>query len=137
MKIHVNRIPYEGLREQVHYDPKLLDLERFDVHLDEPITLSSFVSTTQGELVVQADIAGKLTLSCARCLKTFDAPLQTSATLSYEVRLPSDVVDITEDVRQEIMLAYPMIPVCQLDCRGLCPICGANLNDATCVHQTR
>jgi len=135
MKIQVNRIPFEGVREETTYDPKALDIERFDAHLEDPITLSSFISRAEGALVVQADIQGVVQLHCARCLATFERPLHTKTILSYEVA-PTDVVDITEDIRQEIILAYPMIPICQEDCKGLCSVCGENLNVRSCPHQT-
>ena len=134
MKIYVNRIPDKGMREETAYDPSALDAERDDIRLDAPVTVSSFVVKTEGELVVQADIQARAQMSCARCLESFDVPLQASATLSYPVAL-TDVIDITEDIRQELMLAYPMVPVCQPDCRGLCTACGQNLNVGTCNHQ--
>ena len=134
MKIYVNRIPFEGVREETTYDPKALDVDREDVQVAEPVALSSFITKTAETLVVMADISSQLRLTCARCLEAFDAPLRTSATLTYDVA-PTDVVDITEDVRQEMILAYPMIPVCRADCRGLCLVCGQNLNDASCPHQ--
>jgi uncharacterized protein len=42
------------------------------------------------------------------------------------------VVDITNDIRQEIILAYPMIPICRQTCKGLCAVCGYNLNQGVC-----
>jgi len=134
MKIHVNRVPTEGVHEETTYDPKVLDVGRFDVEVAEPIQMASYITKAADELIVQATIHGRLELSCARCLQTFELPLDTSVILSYEVH-PTDVVDITEDVRQEIMLAYPMIPLCREDCKGLCAICGQNLNVGSCPHQ--
>ena len=136
MKIYVNRIPFEGRREEIAYDPKALDLERPDVRLDEPVVLSSFISKADQELVVQAEIRGMLRLSCARCLESFQCPLKTQTILSYHVA-PTDVVDITEDVRQEIILAYPMIPLCRPGCKGLCATCGQDLNVESCNHQPK
>ena len=48
-----------------------------------------------------------------------------------------EMVDITDDVRQEIILAYPMIPICAPGCKGLCPACGWNLNQGSCVHHSQ
>jgi len=135
MKIHVNRIPAEGLHGETTYDPKILDMDRFDVQLKNPIAVSSFITKADQELIVQAEIRCLLRLSCARCLTSFEHPLQTETTLSYQVA-STEVVDITEDIRQEIILAYPMIPVCQSGCKGLCSMCGQNLNSSPCPHQT-
>jgi uncharacterized protein len=135
MKIHVNRIPAEGLREDAVYDPAALDLDRADLRVEQPITLSAAITKAEQTLLVQAEVQGVLDVTCARCLESFEAPLQARSMLSYEVR-PNEIVDITEDIRQEIILAYPMIPVCRPGCKGLCPACGQNLNEAACPHAT-
>ena len=134
MKIHVNRVPPEGLKDHATYAPGTLDMERFDVYLREPFEVDAFITKADQELVVSAEIRAPLHLACARCLEEFPSVVSTDAVFSYKVQ-PTDVVDITEDVRQEIILAYPMIPVCQPDCKGLCSSCGQNLNTASCSHQ--
>ena len=137
MKIAVNRIPSEGLHEEGRYDPSMMDIERFDVHPADAVTVSAFFTKADTEVVVQAEITCPVELCCARCLEPFERPLKTSGMYSYEIGAPTDVIDITEDVRQEIILAYPMVPVCREACKGLCPACGQNLNETTCEHQAR
>ena len=134
MKIYVSRVPAEGLRDRATYEPAALDMDAFDVHLREPFEVDAFVTKADEELVVTAGIRASLWFSCARCLEEFSSLMTTTAVFSYTVR-PSDIVDITDDVRQEVMLAYPMIPVCRPDCKGLCPACGQNLNVAACPHR--
>jgi len=134
MKIYVNRIPRDGLHEDTTYDPKALDMDRFDVHLEAPIHLSSFITLADHALIIQASMRCALQLNCARCLQTFERELDTTTMLTYEVT-PTDIVDITDDVRQEIILAYPMVPLCQPACKGLCAVCGHNLNTGPCAHH--
>ena len=134
MKIHVNRIPPEGLKEHATYDPSAMDMGRSDIHLGGPFEAEVFATKADQELVVDVDIHCPLRLTCARCLEEFASALATDALFSYKVQ-PSDVVDITGDVRQEVILAYPMIPVCRPDCKGLCSACGQNLNVASCSHR--
>ena len=136
MKIHVNRIPAEGYREEIAYDPAMLDVERFDLRFHQPIAVSASVTKTEHDVLVRADIRGTATLTCARCLEPFESPLETDVLLSYRVA-PTDVLDITNDFRQELILAYPMIPVCRPDCKGLCRLCGQNLNERDCGHDQR
>ena len=135
MKITVSRIPAEGLRDHATYDPSTLDMGREDIHLREPFEVDAFITKMETELIVKADIRCPLFMSCARCLEDFTARVTTDAIFHYKVQ-PTDVVDITDDVRQEIILAYPMFPICQPDCRGLCSRCGQNLNIAPCSHHT-
>lgn len=134
MHIQVNTIPPEGLQQHASYDPASLDMERLDIHLREPFEVDAHILLADQELVVTAAVRCPLHLSCARCLEEFASTLHTTAVLSYKVQ-PTDAVDITEDVRQEIMLAYPMRPMCRPDCRGLCGTCGQNLNLASCGHE--
>jgi len=134
MKIYVSRVPEEGLRCHETYDPTPLDMERLDIHLRRPFDVDAHVALADRELVVNADIRCPLQMMCGRCLEEFTSTVEMGAIFSYQVQ-PSDVVDITDDVRQEIMLAYPMIPVCRPDCKGLCRECGQNLNTGVCVHQ--
>ena len=43
-----------------------------------------------------------------------------------------DVIDLGEVMREQFFLALPMKPLCRPDCKGLCPICGANRNRQQC-----
>ena len=44
----------------------------------------------------------------------------------------SDLLDITEPVRESLLLAVPLQSLCREDCRGLCPVCGADRNEGDC-----
>ncbi len=49
-----------------------------------------------------------------------------------EEPITGKVLDLDAMVREQILLALPPYPVCSEGCRGLCPVCGANLNDRDC-----
>ena len=134
MMIQVSRIPEEGLNEHAVYVPSRLDMDRGDIHLKDPFEVDAVVTKTDDELLVRVDIECPMRMECARCLEEFASVLHTDAFFNYQVK-PSDIVDITDDVRQEIILGYPMIPVCRPDCRGLCRVCGHNLNHGECAHK--
>lgn len=46
-----------------------------------------------------------------------------------------ETIDLGEVVREQLYLALPMKPLCTEDCKGLCPVCGANRNRETCACQ--
>jgi uncharacterized protein len=46
-----------------------------------------------------------------------------------------DQIDLSQLVREQLYLALPMKPLHSEDCKGLCPNCGANLNETTCGCQ--
>ena len=58
---------------------------------------------------------------------------------SFETDEKTEIVDLTDELRQSIILALPTYPVCRADCRGVCPTCGKNLNEGpcACVHEER
>ena len=43
-----------------------------------------------------------------------------------------DLIDVTELLRDILLAGQPMKNLCKADCKGLCPVCGANLNDGDC-----
>ena len=89
---------------------------------------------------------------CSRCLEPFVLPVHIDI---EDVFVPSvdmatgqpihpddedeallidehHILDLSELLRQSILLTLPMTPLCRPDCKGLCPTCGANLNYETC-----
>ena len=117
--------------------------------LDGEITL---IRTTDG-ILVTGDLHTSVELSCSRCLELFAMPVRFS--IEEEFRPSIDIVtgakiplteedepatmidvhhqlDLSEVVRQDLLLALPMYPVCRSKCKGLCPSCGQNWNEAPC-----
>ena len=135
MHIHVSQVPPEGLTQRATYDPVGLDVERPDVRLPEPFEARAFVSKADHELIADVAIRATLQMTCSRCLSEFTAVVTPTAIFSYKVQ-PTDMVDLTDDVRQELLLAYPMVPRCRADCKGLCSVCGQDLNATPCSHTT-
>lgn len=46
-------------------------------------------------------------------------------------------IDLDPIVREQVLLALPMNVVCREDCKGLCPVCGQNLNEKKCACETK
>ena len=134
MRIQVNRIPPEGLRVEATYDPSAMDMSRPDAHPATPVSLTAMARKEEEELLVEATLRCVLECTCARCLTCVELVINKDCLLTYDVSTRL-VVDITDDVREEILLEYPMIPLCHEDCRGLCARCGHNLNESDCAHS--
>lgn len=54
----------------------------------------------------------------------------------YYIDIKNMTIDISEFVRQEIILHFPTILVCSNSCKGLCLSCGVDLNDTSCTCET-
>jgi uncharacterized protein len=103
--------------------------------------------SASGEVVVRGVVEGTLANECRRCLDPVDVPLREEVTFVYappdvlggeddgEIRvLPPDEVelDLAEPIRDEVFLVAPAYTLCDPECKGLCPHCGADLNETTC-----
>ena len=101
--------------------------------------------TPQG-ILLQADLHGDIGLECVRCLTDFQQSLHFDLTELYAfsqryvtdsgLLMPeSGFIDLAPVLREYILLEIPISPLCRQDCKGLCPICGNNLNESTCNHE--
>ncbi len=134
----------------------------FDLHEDRlPLDAATAIHDLSGTvhilrtdrgLLVSLHATASVDETCSRCLA--DAPLPITIDFQEEylpttdpvtgTRLTPDeagdsfligsnlVLDLTEAVRQYGLVAEPAKPLCRPDCAGLCPDCGANLNQNPC-----
>ena len=128
MKIDINKIPLEGLTLEEQVNPSVLDLETDIVKFSGPIKIKAEVSKITNAITVSLSLNGLIHLNCSRCLKEFEVGLKKDLRLNYQVNRTEPIIDLDQDIREEIILDYPIKPLCNPDCRGLCPKCGKNLN---------
>lgn len=116
-----------------------------DLSLGDFMGTARFSRTPQG-LLLQADFSGKTTLECVRCLGGFEQFLKWTLTELYAfdkrsvtdsgLILPEDGhIDLELLLREYALLEVPISPVCKPDCKGLCPVCGEDLNKTDCGHS--
>ncbi len=130
-------------------DPVILEDENSpqDLDLDVPgVKLISgarikarVVKIPEGEqCVVAMDVHLEVSylMQCSRCLEEISAWINKDFHLDYPCDSPEEIIDITEDIRQEIMFAYPVQPLCKESCKGLCQKCGKNLNEGNCLCKS-
>jgi len=129
------------------------------------LTEADWSGPIRGNLVVQRNgdkvtVHGSLEatgrLECVRCLRVYDAPVRApfdafaeragTSSRREETELDRDDymrfhdgrrLDLREDVREALLLELPMSPRCRDDCAGLCPRCGADLNEGPCGCEHR
>jgi uncharacterized protein len=107
--------------------------------------------TNQG-IFVQGKLIGETQLACARCLEPvpvdFEVYLEEMFVPTVDMATgkliePEEedqalwidehhTLDLTEVLRQNVLLELPVHVLCKEECRGLCPECGTNLNQSTC-----
>jgi uncharacterized protein len=121
------------------------------MHLGEDLTVHAFNGTarfsrTPQGLLLQGEFTAETELDCVRCLEMYSQPLKWSVTDLYAfdrrnmsesgLLVPEEgQIDLEPLLREYALLELPISPVCKPDCKGLCPVCGENLNKTDCGHH--
>jgi uncharacterized protein len=121
------------------------------MQLGEDLIVSNFIGNawfdrTQQGLLLQGEFKAASDLECVRCLDPFLQPLKWSVSEMYAfdkrnitdsgLLVPENAqIDLEPLLREYALLEFPISPVCKSDCKGLCPVCGENLNKTDCGHN--
>lgn len=89
------------------------------------------------DLIVTGKASVPLATVCARCLDDIRVTIEVKDLCFHFEKVRDLEVDLTDDVREEILLAFPSCFYCSPDCKGICPVCGTNLNHASCSCDTQ
>jgi len=135
MKIRVNEIPASGLALSESLDAIAWELNREDINFSQPIKVKAYATRDKENLFVEIEINSVFIFTCSRCLREFRVPLEKSVKLFFQLK-GNNIIDISNDIREEIILNYPIKVLCSEDCKGLCPICGKDLNEGQCDCQS-
>ena len=134
MIIEVSKLAPEGEQITGEEPAELLNLgEQGQLRAGGPVRYDFFIQLIGHELVVQGSLSTKLSATCGRCAEIFSTNMAISDFLRASALSDGqESVDLTDDIREEVLLHLPHYPVCKPDCRGLCPRCGRNLNRGPC-----
>ncbi|MCH3951455.1 MAG: DUF177 domain-containing protein [Acidaminococcus sp.] len=133
-----------------HYDLEAgdLDLQKEDVELDGPVSADFTLSNGGDMILLEGKLQFRVKTQCARCLK--DIVLNLTADLDERyypegtegleedaMTYKFDMVDVTDALRESLLLSVPARALCKPDCKGICPVCGADRNVTPCHCETR
>jgi uncharacterized protein len=146
LRLNVGFIVHQGIGYSREFD---FDIPKLPLSPDQEMRnitgVARFTRTPQG-LLSQVKMHATLFTDCARCLTIFPQPLNIDFTELYACAqrfttesgliLPEDGnIDLEPLVREYMLLEVPLNPLCKPDCKGLCPVCGGNLNEEICNHD--
>jgi len=109
---------------------------------------------------VEGHFRTRVRLICSRCLKNFESILASEFALTYTREAPDrpaespeqevelrveeigllyfrgEEIDLRDGIQEQVVMAFPLKPLCDEKCKGLCPTCGADRNqeDCSCKH---
>ena len=143
------RTPHEHY-EQIYQPDAFASDESFRVAA--PVSLALDIRKDKQTFHLTGRVQTTLELPCSRCLEPFTRPVDAAFDLRYQpqtANVGADEREIAEDdlstafyeneqidlgqmMREQFLLSLPMKPLCSEACKGLCPVCGTNLNRSAC-----
>lgn len=130
-----------------------LSLSFEEVKMSPDVDVDFKLSNVGERIIVEGGIFGTVRLICSRCLEEFDYPVNLKIKeefmdeadafnckmdgLDVEEEMDvflyeDDIVDLKEVIRQNIVTSIPIKSLCRIECRGICPVCGKNMNVSQC-----
>ncbi len=157
MKIRVGDIPNSGLHidqtwgqeELTHFLP---EKDFKEIRLKPGAKIHLDIKRFPDHIHIGGSIYGGVNLSCDRCLEMVEYPLDEAVSIflvdvlqapeEEEIELSKEnlkyeffdgqIIEVDRLIAEQIFLAVPVKVLCSASCKGLCPVCGANLNKVQC-----
>lgn len=133
--LDIDRVSYMGATYPV--------IEQSDVSL-------TFTNIGTGQVLLEGDMTLKVSIPCDRCLQ--DVEVSIDVTFSHELAAPSEEnvqseeeeqcfisgydLDVETLMNNEILINMPVKVLCHEECKGICMVCGHNLNEGECGCDT-
>jgi len=136
IKVFYNKLTPEGIEISGEEPGKYLELENDDNILSiSNIFYKIIVSIVNNGVLIRGKISAILTCTCAKCTDQFDYEL-LNKDICHFFEIPNKTeIDLTEQLREDILINLPQIYLCSDNCKGICVVCGQNLNKNKCSCQ--
>jgi len=154
MAIKISDIPPQGIVIDIEDKLDLVENGQAPAHYKATVTVRP---EPNGIFHIAGKVDAETELECSRCLRRFPFTIK-DADLDFDL-LPEralataaehelgrseldtefyrgDEIEPQDFIREQILLALPMVPVHRQDCRGLCPVCGVDRNEKECGCQS-
>ena len=140
------------------YEPEEIILDEEYARLIKQPEITGRASRKGSEVRLRGKITASAEIDCSRCLKAVVIPVETEFDVTYipaeeyEESAPAELqeddlslavfdgeaIDVDELVREQLLLALPARALCREECKGLCPVCGADKNtDSSCACEQK
>ncbi len=156
MIFEVDEIPEGGLNFDALVEKDRLGIDQSDCSLTEDVMVKGKLTKIEREILFSGELQTRLQVICTRCLKPFPFPVKNKIQVHFVPRVKelspgseveireTDIeqevyeeerVDLTGPIRDQILLDVPLICLCRENCKGICPVCGIDLNSNQCECQ--
>ncbi len=133
MKVKVDNITEEGLDCSQNIPAPCWDLNGDYVKCVASLHIDCNFKRINGQIIAAGLTQVVQEIKCSRCLEIVKKRREFNFNLVYNRTNLGQFLDIDSRLREEILLNWPMKPLCRPDCKGICPNCGKNLNIDKCI----
>ena len=152
MLLNLSTIRTAHERYEKAYNPETFASDHDDMKVVAPVALAFDIFKDKAQFRLVGRVQTVLELPCGRCLESFTWPVDATFDLRYQPHADNagdgereieeddlatafyedQTIDLGQLTREQFYLSLPLKPLCREDCRGLCPVCGTNLNRDSC-----
>ncbi|HTS69142.1 MAG TPA: DUF177 domain-containing protein [Terriglobia bacterium] len=152
MRITLAELELHSITASESYVPGALDFHGAEFRQTTPLKLDAQAELLGSEIRIRGKVATTLEAGCDRCLGPVVIPISRDFDLVYrplasiakeeEIEVPADEmevgfysgdgIELADVALEQVILSVPMKVICGVECRGLCPVCGANRNLTQC-----
>ncbi|MFP4015961.1 MAG: YceD family protein [Halanaerobiales bacterium] len=140
MNIDLNNLKEIGSSKSIKKNIDLPDLQYHNQEIETPylFDLDITIYNTQDLYILSGNLSGNLILVCTRCLEKFEyrITIDIEEELLKEDIVDAKNIDLSKILIENIILSLPMKHLCSEECKGLCTVCGQNLNEEECDCDT-
>jgi uncharacterized protein len=156
--VNIANIFDEGLAFQAEVTATHLQLPpTTEVELSTPVQVRGWLTKVAEQVYFRGTVSGTLAAACSRCLDMIHSDFTAEMRVVYlppSTRLQIEgeegvdaeeeldlymhdgtTLDLRPPVHDNVLLAFPVQPLCRPDCAGLCQVCGGNRNEVPCTCQ--
>jgi uncharacterized protein len=159
--LHVEQLKDKEFDHEFEENPQVFPIinemeKKHECEFLKPLNIRLKAFRVRELFEVQGTFRTSVRLPCSRCLKDFDTPLASDFELTYTKEMPGlmDVFDeeeievrveeigmiyfkgeeinLQQGIQEQVVMAFPLQPLCDENCKGLCPKCGSDLNQGDC-----
>jgi len=153
MVFGIGEIGDEGLCFSLVLKKDRLEIDQAGLSVNVDIIVNGSLNRIDDDVYLKGAVMTSVAASCSRCLDTLSYPIDSDLkshfvpshdryTSERDVELhASDIdaevyenqqIDLTQSIRDSILLAVPFMCLCKENCKGICSRCGKNLNQGLC-----
>jgi len=145
-RVELDHRKEEPLSFRLTLDPEEVKRRHQEIRGLTPVQAEGEAAKLGNLYYVKGSMSADVTFVCARCLKRFTEHVVVPFSETFAAADSGEMLDEESDIlplegeeieldpllQEDFLLAMPSFPLCEEDCKGLCPTCGVNRNDQPC-----